>query len=232
MAQIVANRVELVSGGNVFRQGDEVTLVFQFRGENSQIIDLTNATVKGIIANSTRRVLEKDGVVNGNTVALSFTKDDVITGHGVMRLEFHVTQGTETRKYPSDKWEQIRITPTLDDIEIGGVPFVTAQEIKEAANLAQTVAEQAKTDSDAALKAVQSVETRVDPLSRIGEFQLHFDASNVLQQVDAPNGTINIMRQNGAISSVVQTTTDGKKTTATLQYDENGRVSGVVNTQE
>jgi YD repeat-containing protein len=231
MAKIQANQVELVSGGNVFKQGDETTLVFQFRGEAGEIIDLDGATVKVIIANSTKRVLEKTGNVADDKVSLSFTKDDIITGYGVMRMEFHVTQGGTLRKYPAEGWEQITITPTLDNIEIGGVPFVTAEEIKEVATLAQTTAEQAKTNSDAALRVVQSVDERVDPISRIGDFQFPFDSSNELQQVDAPNGTINVMRQNGVISSVTQTTTDGKKITTTLHYDESGRVSGITNTQ-
>jgi hypothetical protein len=126
-----AIRVELISGGNVIKQGDETTLVFQFRHESGNVLDLQGSKIKVTMANSRVVVLEKDAVVNtDNTVSFPLTQKDV-TGWGEMRIEFTITyQGGTIRKLPADGWLKINITKTLDDVEVGGVSYVTVETMK------------------------------------------------------------------------------------------------------
>ena len=84
--QIAANSVQLVSGGNVIKQGDETPLVFRLSNELGEVVDLQGATVNVKIANNKAVVLEKVATVTAeNTLTFSLTKDDV-TGHGNMQI--------------------------------------------------------------------------------------------------------------------------------------------------
>lgn len=126
-----ANRVELISGGNIIKQGEEVTLIFQFRDESGIIVDLSDVNVKIILTNSREQVLEKMAEVVGNTVKVTFTKYGIHTNYGQLRMEFQIiTQDGKTRKFPSDGFQIIKITPSLHDINLSKIPFVTVETLK------------------------------------------------------------------------------------------------------
>ncbi|MCM3411221.1 hypothetical protein [Metabacillus litoralis] len=129
--QLFANSVEQVFGGNVIKEGDETPLGFKFRNEDGSTTDLTGSNVSLKIANYQGVVLEKTVTVNAdNSITFYLSKDDV-TGHGNMRLEFTVTYTDGSKeKFPANGWQEIKITPTLDNLNVGGVAVVTVEEIK------------------------------------------------------------------------------------------------------
>ncbi|HFK2719246.1 TPA: hypothetical protein ACG1DY_005105, partial [Escherichia coli] len=102
-----------------------------FRGEDGSKVDLQDATVQVKIANEKALILEKTATVDSdNVVTFSLSKDDV-TGHGDMRLEFHVTRTDgKIELFPADGWQKIKITPNLSNIDKGGVAVITVEGIK------------------------------------------------------------------------------------------------------
>jgi Glycosyl hydrolases family 28 len=125
------NSVEQVFGGTVIKQGDQTPFGFMFRNENGELVSLANASVKIKIANKSAFLLEKDATLKDEyTVTFSLGKDD-ITGSGDMRLEFTVTYADGLQeKFPSDDWQRIRITSTLDDISKTGIAYLTFEQMK------------------------------------------------------------------------------------------------------
>lgn len=129
--QLVANTVQLVSGGNIIKQGDETPFVFKLMDESGEVIDLQGATILVKIANFQALVLEKNATINiDNTIEFSLTSEDV-TGYGTMRLEFIVIYADQTKEiFPANGWQEIKITPSLENIEVAGVARVTVETIK------------------------------------------------------------------------------------------------------
>lgn len=127
-----AETVEQIAGGNILKQGDEATLVFQFRNELGALMDIQGSTVNVKIANKRAVVLEKTATVNlNNTIDVPLTKDDV-TGWGDMRIEFKITlPNGKIRKFPQDGWYKIEITPTLDDLGFGEIVYITLEKLLE-----------------------------------------------------------------------------------------------------
>lgn len=134
------NSVEQVYGGSVIKQGDRTPFGFIFRDENGEAVNLTNATVKIKVANEKALLLEKTAMLKDeHTAEFSLGQAD-ITGSGDMRLEFTVTYANGIQeKFPSDDWQRIRITPTLEDIEKTGIAYLTFEKMK--ADFTQKVAD-------------------------------------------------------------------------------------------
>jgi hypothetical protein len=124
------NSVEQVFGGTVIKQGDQTPLGFNFRDENGQLVSLLGATVQVKMASNKGVVVEKQATISdGYTVTFSLGQDD-ITGSGNMMIEFIVTySGGTQEKFPSDDWQRIRITPTLEDVEKYGVGYITFEKL-------------------------------------------------------------------------------------------------------
>ncbi|YCA42446.1 hypothetical protein M1E11_16725 [Bacillus sp. JZ8] len=162
MASKEAVRVELVSGGNVIKQGDETTLVFQFRDETGEIMDIQGSTVTIKLANSRAVILEKTAEINtNNTISLEFTSNDV-TGWGIMRIEFKIIFSDGTiRKFPQDDWYKLNITRTLDDLALGKITYITLEnftaEVNAATEQAETQALYAKNQGDYAKQQGEAV---------------------------------------------------------------------------
>ncbi|MFS8601181.1 hypothetical protein LRO89_01020 [Priestia megaterium] len=127
----VGNSVEQVYGGSVVKQGDRTPFGFVFRDEAGETVNIKNATIKIKIANGKALLLEKNGVLKDDyTVEFSLGQAD-ITGSGDMRLEFTVTYSSGLQeKFPSDDWQRIKITPTLDDITQTGIAYLTFEKMK------------------------------------------------------------------------------------------------------
>jgi hypothetical protein len=124
------NSVEQVFGGTVIKQGDQTPLGFNFRDENGQLVSLLGATVQVKIASNKGVVVEKQATISdGYTVTFSLGQDD-ITGSGDMMIEFIVTYSSGLQeKFPSDDWQRIRITPTLEDVEKYGIGYITFEKL-------------------------------------------------------------------------------------------------------
>lgn len=125
------NSVEQVYGGSVIKQGDRTPFGFMFRDENGETVSLKNATVKIKLANEKALLLEKDAVLTDEYTATFSIGQEDITGSGDMRLEFTVTYANGLQeKFPSDDWQRIKITPTLEDIGKTGVAYITFEKMK------------------------------------------------------------------------------------------------------
>lgn len=164
--QITANSVRLLSGGNVIKQGDQTPLAFQLFDEKGEIVDLQNATVKVKIANSSVVVLEKIATVDiNNVVSFSLLSDDLI-GYGKMRMEFSVTYSDLiVEKFPANGWQEITITPSLDDISIGEVSVITVEQFEQRVDAAVNEAESATiVANEAANRAEQFANVNGDML--------------------------------------------------------------------
>jgi hypothetical protein len=127
----VGNSVEQVFGGTVIKQGDRTPFGFMFRNENGEEVSLTNATVKIKIANEKALLLEKDATLTDEYTATFSLGQDDITGSGDMRIEFTVTYANGLQeKFPSEDWQRIRVTPTLEDISKTGIAYLTFEKMK------------------------------------------------------------------------------------------------------
>jgi len=126
----VGNSVEQVFGGSVIKQGDRTPLGFNFRDENGELVSLTGATVQFKIASNKGVVVEKQATIfDEYTVKFSLGEED-ITGAGDMRIEFIVTYSSGLQeKFPSNDWQRIRITPTLENVEKYGVGYITFEKL-------------------------------------------------------------------------------------------------------
>lgn len=130
--QITANSVKLLTGGNVIKQGDQTPLTFELFDEQGNLVELQGTTVNVKIANNDIVLLEKTATVNSNnTITFSLSKDDVI-GNGNMRIEFTVTYADlVVEKFPADGWQEIRITPSLDNLNTGKIAVVTFEQVRQ-----------------------------------------------------------------------------------------------------
>lgn len=126
------NSVEQVFGGTVIKQGDRTPLGFNFRTENGELVDLTGSTVQVKLASNKGVVLEKEATISDEYTAQFTIGSQDITGAGDMRIEFIVTYpGGTIEKFPSDDWQRIRITPTLEDVEKYGVGYITFEKLTD-----------------------------------------------------------------------------------------------------
>ncbi|WP_372780321.1 hypothetical protein ACBZ92_02170 [Priestia aryabhattai] len=124
------NSVEQVFGGTVIKQGDRTPLGFNFRTENGELVDLTGSTVQVKVASDKGVVLEKQATISDEYTAQFTIGSQDITGAGDMRIEFIVTYPAGTiEKFPSDDWQRVRITPTLEDVEKYGVGYITFEKL-------------------------------------------------------------------------------------------------------
>ncbi|MFY2157847.1 pyocin knob domain-containing protein, partial [Cytobacillus firmus] len=160
--QLSANSVKLLSGGNVIKQGDQTPLTFELFDEQGNLVELQEATVKVKIANNQIVLLEKTTTINpDNTVSFSLSKDDVL-GNGKMRLEFSVTYANSiVEKFPAEGWQEIMITPTLDDLSAGNVAVITIEQFEQRINTAVTEANTATTAANNAANAANQVAQEV-----------------------------------------------------------------------
>lgn len=172
--QITANSVKLLTGGNVIKQGDQTPLTFELFDENGNQVNLHEASVKVKIANNQIVLLEKTITINpDNTISFSLSKDDVI-GNGKMRLEFSVIYANSiVEKFPAEGWQEIMITPTLDDLSTGNVAVITIEQFEQRINTAVTAAEEATTSADnAANRANTAAEHAENVATNLTETEL------------------------------------------------------------
>ena len=166
--QLAANNVQLVSGGNVIKQGDETPFTFQLNDESGQPVDLTGATVNIRLANSQIVVLEKQATINDdNTVTFNISSDET-TGHGNMRLEFVVTYPDETTGiFPAQGYQEITITPSLGGLDSGYVAVITIEEFERRINEA---VDKANNAADNATQAIEDVDDVIQSANTATQF--------------------------------------------------------------
>lgn len=126
----VGNSVEQVFGGAIIKQGDRTPLGFNFRDENGELVSLLGAIVDVKLANRQGVVLSTRAVVSDEYTATFSIGTSDITGAGEMRIEFTVNYPSGIKeKFPSDDWQRLKITSTLDDVGKTGVSYITFEKM-------------------------------------------------------------------------------------------------------
>ncbi|PEE43832.1 hypothetical protein COM71_24265 [Priestia megaterium] len=126
----VGNSVEQVFGGAIIKQGDRTPLGFNFRDENGELVSLLGSTVDVKLANRQGVVLSTRAIISDEYTATFSIGASDITGAGDMRIEFTVNYPSGVNeKFPSDDWQRLRITSTLDDLGKTGVAYITFEKM-------------------------------------------------------------------------------------------------------
>lgn len=127
-------RLDLVAGGNVFKQGDHMTLGFTPRDYEGDVVDLTGKDIEGVIYSRRKGIMftaPADYVTAEQKI--EFTIDEVLD-HGEFQIEFTVTDATDPeyrRKFPSAEQDgRLIIKPSADNMDVVGVQMTTVSQLK------------------------------------------------------------------------------------------------------
>lgn len=148
-------KVQLVKGGNVIKQGHDFTLEFNLFDAEGVPADITGAVIKYKIAQRVGGVVSEGTATSAGAgrIALTVTED---IGYGdAMRVEFTVTKGGVTSKFPANDFVRLKISPSLDNLEVTGVMTVTLEQFKKEIDGATKAA---KEQADRAEEIVDSLE--------------------------------------------------------------------------
>lgn len=120
---------KLVVGGTTIKQGEIFKLGYQlFDAEGGIITPVAGQVISVKIANRTGVVYETTATVVADRI--EFTVSENI-GFGTMRVELKVSDGVNVlQKYPADGWITLDITASLDDVGVGAVSAVTADQMR------------------------------------------------------------------------------------------------------
>ena len=127
-------RLDLVAGGNVFKQGDHMTLGFTPRNYEGDVVDLTGKDIEGVIYSRRKGIMftaPADYVTAEQKI--EFTIDEVLD-HGEFQIEFTVTDAADPeyrRKFPSAEQDgRLIIKPSADNMDVVGVQMTTVSQLK------------------------------------------------------------------------------------------------------
>lgn len=133
-------RLELVEGGNVFRQGSYVKLSFAPRDYAGNIVDLTGKDIAVAIWNKKGIVYEGTASYDEDDQLIRLMIEEVLQ-HGKYNIEFTATSVADTtyrQKFPSSEYEgQIQIKPSADSMDVVGVQMVTVEQLRSEQQSAQ-----------------------------------------------------------------------------------------------
>ncbi|WP_455920095.1 glycosyl hydrolase family 28-related protein [Priestia megaterium] len=212
----VGNSVEQVYGGSVIKQGDQTPFGFVFRDEAGETVNIKNATVKIKIANEKALLLEKNAVIKDDYVVEFSLGQADITGSGDMRLEFTVTYSNGLQeKFPSDDWQRIKITPTLDDITQTNIAYLTFEKMK--ADFTQKVDDLNKRVDNLVAEAGNSNPEIAEARGTYGTLQERLDADQTALQAESDKISILQKKVSNIGINAVAEGFKGDGTTADLQ---------------
>lgn len=125
-------RLELVEGGNIFKQGDHPTLKFIAYDSLGNEVDLTNKQIEGALYSRNKGIMYEApaSFTDGRIV---FTIDELLD-NGKFQLEFTATDSADPdyrTKFPSDEYAaQLTIKPSKDNMDFVGVSMTTVAQLK------------------------------------------------------------------------------------------------------
>lgn len=132
MAMKKHTRLDLVEGGNIFKQGDYVTLGFIPRDYTGASVDLTNKQIEGSIFNGSTGVIY-EGPASFVDGKIFFTIKQVLND-GKFQLEFTVTDAADPEyrtKFPTDDYaSELTIKPSADNLDYVGVSMTTVAQLR------------------------------------------------------------------------------------------------------
>ncbi|MGX7596283.1 hypothetical protein ACWNS2_13710 [Planococcus plakortidis] len=125
-------RLELVEGGNIFKQGDHPTLKFIAYDSLGNEVDLTGKEIEGALYSRNKGIMYE--------APASFTDDRIVftinelIDNGDFQLEFTVTDSADPdyrAKFPSDEYAaKLTIKPSKDNMDFVGVSMTTVAQLK------------------------------------------------------------------------------------------------------
>lgn len=132
MAMKKHTRLDLVEGGNIFKQGDYVTLGFIPRDYTGASVDLTDKQIEGSIFNGSTGVIY-EGPASFVDGKIFFTIKQVLND-GKFQLEFTVTDAADPEyrtKFPTDDYaSELTIKPSADNLDYVGVSMTTVAQLR------------------------------------------------------------------------------------------------------
>lgn len=132
MNDIEVSSIDLVEGGNVFKQGHHLTLGYIPRDEKGGVVDLSNKTLSVSIWGRIGIVFE--GPATFSAEIIRFTLKELIPA-GEYQVEFTATSSTDAdyrKKFPTNSVSgRITVKKSSDDLEATGVSVVTVTQFRK-----------------------------------------------------------------------------------------------------
>lgn len=125
-------KLDLVEGGNIFKQGDHPTLKFIGYDSLGNEVDLTGKQIEGALFNRNKGIIYEASAsfADGRIV---FTIDELLD-NGKFQLEFTVTDSADPNyraKFPSDEFAaELTIKPSKDNMDFVGVSMTTVAQLR------------------------------------------------------------------------------------------------------
>lgn len=139
-------RLDLINGGNIFRQDDKITLGYIARNSNGEAIDFSGKEIMGTIYNRRAGIMfEAEANFDADSQKIIFTITQTLD-HGTFEIEFVVTDPVNANYrvvVPSDEYSgRLDIKPSSANIEVTGVRMVTVEQLRSEQRLAQSTYEE------------------------------------------------------------------------------------------
>lgn len=135
-------RISLVEGGNVFKQGDHVTLGFVPRDYAGNILDLTGKQIEGVVYSGRKGIMfQAPATFDSAEQKIVFTIDQVVD-YGQFQIEFTATDASDPEyrlKLPSAEQDgRLTIKPSVDNMDFVGVQMTTVTQLRQEQTALQT----------------------------------------------------------------------------------------------
>ncbi|ANU28464.1 polysaccharide deacetylase family protein [Planococcus versutus] len=131
MNNLEVTNIDLVEGGNVFKQGHHLTLGYIPRDEKGGVVDLSNKILSVSIWGRIGVVFE--GSATFSAEIIRFTLKELIPA-GEYQVEFTATSSTDSsyrKKFPTNTTSgRITVKKSSDDLEATGVNVITVSQLK------------------------------------------------------------------------------------------------------
>lgn len=127
-------RLNLIEGGNRFKQGDRVSLSFSALDSRGEAIDLENKNIQGEIYSSHKGVIYEKAASYDTAKQLIIFQIDRTVDYGTFQIEFTVTDPSDADyrlKIPSDPSDgRINILGSTDSMDFVGVKMTTVSQLR------------------------------------------------------------------------------------------------------
>lgn len=211
MNDIEVSSIDLVEGGNVFKQGHYLTLGYVPRDEKGETVDLSGKTLNVSLWGRKGVVFEAAATYSAGVIR--FTLDKMVPA-GDYTVEFTVTSSTDAKyrkKFPTNQHSgRIAIKQSADDLGVVGIQVYTVAQLKaEQKALLDAAVSGFTVDSETKMARVSGTTThptigaRLEADKQATAAQLA-ETNNLLYYVNADD-----KRFNGDYQSAINATPDG-----------------------
>lgn len=118
-----------MNSGNIVKQGDIFKLQYKLFGVDNNPVNVSGMQIAVKIANKRAVVYETTAIAVAEGIVEFEVNENI--GHGEMYIELKVSNGTvAVQRYPAEDWLKIRVTPSLDNIELYGLTTVSVEQLQ------------------------------------------------------------------------------------------------------